>query len=48
MFGQNPFSAQKQGEAKVKVKETDPTCGQILFFPVTTLHPSWAGFSSAP
>ena len=37
----------KQQEAKVKVKETDPTCGQILFFPVT-LHPSWAGFSSAP
>ena len=33
MYGQYPFSKQKQGEAKVKVKETDSTRSQ--FFPVT-------------
>ena len=34
MYRQNPFSEQKQQEAKVK--ETDSTCSQILFFPVTS------------
>ena len=35
MYRQYPFSEQKQWEAKVKVKETDPTCSQIWLFPVT-------------
>ena len=35
MYGQYSFSKQKQGEAKVQVKETDSTWGQ--FFPVTEL-----------
>ena len=35
MYRQYPFSEQKQREAKAKVKETDPTRSQILFFPVT-------------
>ena len=35
MYRQYPFSEQKQWEAKGKVKETDPTCRQILLFPVT-------------
>ena len=34
MCRQYPFSEQKQWEAKVKVKETDPTCSQIWPFPV--------------
>ena len=29
MYRQYPFSEQKQRKAKVKVKETDPTCSQI-------------------
>ena len=29
------YSNEKQQRAKVKVKETDPTWSQILFFPVT-------------
>ena len=33
MYGQYPFSEQKQPEVKIKVKETDPTWSQ--FFPVT-------------
>lgn len=37
MYGQYSISEQKQWEAKVKVKETDSTRGQILFFPVTRL-----------
>lgn len=37
MYRQYPFSEQKELEAKVKVKETDPT-GQILFFPVALLN----------
>ena len=37
MYRQYPFSEQKQWKAKVKVKETDPTCGQIWLFPVTEL-----------
>ena len=35
MYRQYPFSEQKQQKAKVKVKETDPTCSQIWLFPVT-------------
>ena len=35
MYRQYPFSEQKQRKAKVKVKETDPPCSQIWFFPVT-------------
>ena len=35
MYRQYPLSEQKQLEEKVKVKETDPPWGQILFFPVT-------------
>ena len=35
MYGQYPFSEQKQWEAKAKLKETDPTWSQVLFFPVT-------------
>ena len=35
MYTQYPFSEQKQRKAKVKVKETDPTCSQIWLFPVT-------------
>ena len=35
MYRQYPFSEQKQREAKVKVKETDPTWSQIWLFPVT-------------
>ena len=38
MYRQYPFSEQKQQEAKVKVKETDPTCSQIWLFPVTLSH----------
>ena len=34
MYRQYPFSEQKQLDAKFKIKETDPTCSQILFFPV--------------
>ena len=30
MYGQCPFSEQKKWEAKVKVKETDPTWSQFL------------------
>ena len=37
MYRQYPFSEQKQQEAKVKVKETDPTHSQIWVFPVTLL-----------
>ena len=36
MYRQNPFSEQKQQEAKVK--ETDSAFSQILFFPVTSPH----------
>ena len=35
MYRQYPFSEQKQWETEVKVKETDPTCSQVFFFPVT-------------
>ena len=35
MYTQYPFSEQKQQKAKVKVKETDPTCSQIWLIPVT-------------
>ena len=35
MYRQYLFSEQKQREAKVKVKETDPTCRQIWLFPAT-------------
>ena len=35
MYRQYPFSEQKQRKAKVKVRETDPTCSQIWLFPVT-------------
>ena len=35
VYRQYPFIEQKQREAKVKVKETDPTCSQIWLFPVT-------------
>ena len=35
MYRQYPLSEQKQWEAKVKVKEADPTCSQIWLFPVT-------------
>ena len=38
MYRQYPFGEQKQREAKVKVKETDPTCSQIWLFPVTIPH----------
>ena len=34
MDRQYPFSEQKQLEAKFKIKETDTTGSQILFFPV--------------
>ena len=36
MYEQYPFNEQKQQEAKIKVKETDPTWSQ--FFPVTLLR----------
>ena len=39
MYRQYPFSEQKQQEAKVKVKETDPTCSQILLSPVVLTAP---------
>ena len=51
MYRQYPFSEQKQWEAKVKVKETDPACSQILFFPVTPschLHKGMECASSDP
>ena len=35
MYRQYPFNEQKQREAKVKVKETDPTWSQDWLFPVT-------------
>ena len=34
-YRQYPCSEQKQWEAKVKVKETGPTCNPIWLFPVT-------------
>ena len=34
MYRQYHFSEQKQWEENFKVKETDPTCSQILVFPV--------------
>lgn len=37
MNGQYSISEQKQWETKVKVKQTDSTWGQILFFPVTRM-----------
>lgn len=37
MYGQYPFSEQKQWEAKVKLKATDPTWSH--FFPVTPCFP---------
>ena len=50
MCGQEPFSEQKQLEAKVKVEETDPIWSQILFFLETGLawkcKSSW-NFSSS-
>ena len=45
VYRQYPFSEQKQREAKVKVKETDPTCSQIWLFPVTFL-PKKLSFTS--
>ena len=33
-YREYPFSEQKQQKAKVKVKETDPTCSQIWLLPV--------------
>ena len=41
MYRQYPFSEQKQWGAKVKVKETDPTCSQIWLFLVT--GEAWRG-----
>ena len=38
MYRQYPFLEQKQQEAKVKVKETDPTWSQNRLFPVTPSH----------
>ena len=38
MYRQYSFIEKKQQEAKVKVKETDPTYSQILFFLVTTSY----------
>ena len=39
MYGQYSFSEQKQQpDAKVKVKETDPTCSQIWLFLVTIVN----------
>ena len=35
MYRQYPFSERKLRKAKVKVKETDPTCSLIWLFPVT-------------
>ena len=35
MYGWFPFREQKQWEAKVKVKETDPTWSQNWLFPIT-------------
>ena len=35
MYRQYPFSAQKQRNAEVKVKQTDPTCSPVWLFPVT-------------
>ena len=38
------LSEQKQWQVKVKVKETDPTWSQILFFPITeAMSPALAG-----
>ena len=37
MYGQYPFSEQKQWEEKAKLKETDQTWSQVLFFPVKWL-----------
>ena len=38
MYRQYPFSEQKEQKARVKVKETDPTCSQIWLFSVTIPH----------
>ena len=40
MYRQCPCSEQKQWVEKVKVKETDSTYSQILFFPVTVSQPT--------
>ena len=40
MYRQYPFSEQKQWKAKVKVKETGPTCSQIWLFPAATTVPT--------
>ena len=37
MYGQCPFSEQKQSEARVKEKETHPTWSQNSIFPITRL-----------
>ena len=41
MYRQCPCSEQKQWVEKVKVKETDPTRSQVLFFPVTVSQPAF-------
>ena len=48
MYTQYPFSEQKQQEAKVKVKETDPTWSQIWLFPVTHPRSVWGGPEESP
>ena len=47
MYRQYPFSERKELEAKVKVKETDPTCSKILFFPVALLNHTLLSISQA-
>ena len=42
MLRQYPFREPRQPEAKVKVKETDPTWSQ--FFPVSGAHPCGLGW----
>ena len=42
LYRQYPFSEQKQGEAKIKVKETDPTWSQILLLTYSiVIHRTW-------
>ena len=47
MYRQYLFSEQNELEATVKVKETDPTCSQILFFPVALLNLTLLSISQA-
>ena len=41
MYEQYPISEQKQWEAKIKVKETDPTWSQNWLSSVTQSHRFW-------